>query len=100
MTAILTEVQKSDEMVKLAREQIDAFNKGDWALLRGILASDARYEEFGTERKVEGPEKIVELFKGWKTDECTQNLAAITALFEEHGIVIAPRVMSMAEAYA
>jgi len=29
MTAILTEVQKSDEMVKLAREQIDAFNKGD-----------------------------------------------------------------------
>ena len=67
MTAILTEVQKSDEMVKLAREQIDAFNKGDWELLRGIHTSDARYEEFGTERKVEGPEKIVELFKSWKT---------------------------------
>ena len=54
-------------MVKLAREQIDAFSKGDWELLRGTLASDVRYEEFGTERKVEGPEKIVELFKGWKT---------------------------------
>jgi steroid delta-isomerase-like uncharacterized protein len=67
MTAILTEVQKTDEMVKLAREQINAFNNGDWELLRGILASDVRYEEFGTERKVEGPEKIVELFKGWKT---------------------------------
>jgi steroid delta-isomerase-like uncharacterized protein len=67
MTAILTEVQKSDEMVKLAREQIEAFNKSDWELLRGALASDARYEEFGTERKVEGPEKIVELFQGWKT---------------------------------
>ena len=53
MTAILTEVQKSDEMVKLAREQIDAFNQGDWELLRGIHTSDARYEEFGTERKVE-----------------------------------------------
>ena len=37
-----------------------------------------------------------DIFKGWKTD----NLAAITALFEEHGITIAPRVMSMAEAYA
>ena len=66
MTAVLTEVQKTDEMVKLAREQIDAFNKGDWELLRGILASDPRYEELGTERKVDGPEKIVELFKGWK----------------------------------
>jgi hypothetical protein len=43
MTAILTEVQKSDEMVKLAREQIDAFNQGDWELLRGIHTSDARY---------------------------------------------------------
>ena len=41
-----------------------------------------------------------DIFKGWKTEECTHNLAAITALFEEHGITIAPRVMSMAEAYA
>lgn len=67
MTAILTEVQKTDEMVKLARQQIDAFNSGDWELMRGNLASDARYDELGTQRKVEGPEKIVELFKGWKT---------------------------------
>jgi steroid delta-isomerase-like uncharacterized protein len=67
MTAILTEVQKTDEMVKLARQQIDAFNSGDWELMRGSLASDARYDELGTQRKVEGPEKIVELFKGWKT---------------------------------
>ncbi|MBH1982686.1 MAG: hypothetical protein I8H79_09030 [Burkholderiales bacterium] len=41
-----------------------------------------------------------DIFKGWKTEECTLNLAAITVLFEEHGIAIAPRVMSMAEAYA
>jgi len=67
MTALLTEVQTTDEMVKIARQQIDAFNSGDWELMRGNLASDSRYEELGTERKVEGPEKIVELFKGWKT---------------------------------
>jgi steroid delta-isomerase-like uncharacterized protein len=66
MSATLNEIQKTDELVKLAREQINAFNKGDWELLRGLLVSDARYKEFGTERKVEGPEKIIELFKGWK----------------------------------
>ncbi len=66
MTAILTEVQKTDELVKLARTQIDAFSKGDWELLRGVLASDAHYEEYGTERKVDGPAEIVELFTGWK----------------------------------
>ena len=66
MTALLTEVQTADKMVKIAREQIDAFNSGDWERVRAVLASDCRYDELGTERKVDGPEKIVELFKGWK----------------------------------
>jgi steroid delta-isomerase-like uncharacterized protein len=66
MTALLTEIQTADKMVKIAREQIDAFNTGDWERVRAGLASDSRYDELGTERKIEGPEKIVELFKGWK----------------------------------
>lgn len=41
-----------------------------------------------------------DIFKGWKAEECTQNLAAITALLQQHGIAITPRVMTMAEAYA
>ena len=41
-----------------------------------------------------------DLFKGWKSEECTHNLAAITALFEQHGMAITPRVMTMAEAYS
>ena len=54
-------------MVKIAREQVDAFNNGDWERLKAGLAADSRYHELATQRKVEGPEKIVELFKGWKT---------------------------------
>lgn len=41
-----------------------------------------------------------DLFKGWKSEECAINLAAIEALFNGIGIVVAPRVMSLAEAYA
>ena len=41
-----------------------------------------------------------DLFNGWKTDECAANLAAIDTLFGNVGIKIAPRVMSLAEAYA
>ena len=66
MTAVLTEVLTADAMVKIAREQVDAFNSGDWERMRAGLASDSRYDELGTERKIDGPEKIVELFKGWK----------------------------------
>ena len=67
MTAMATEVLTTDEIVKLARKQIDTFNAGDWEQLRETFASDARYDELGTQRKIEGRERIVELFKGWKT---------------------------------
>jgi steroid delta-isomerase-like uncharacterized protein len=53
-------------MIKIAREQVDGFNKGDWERVRAGLASDSRYDELGTERKIDGPEKIVELLKGWR----------------------------------
>ena len=41
MTALQTEALTADEMVKIAREQIDAFNNGDWEQMRALLASDA-----------------------------------------------------------
>lgn len=41
-----------------------------------------------------------DLFHGWKTEECTANLAAIEALFSGIGIKVTPRVMTLAEAYA
>jgi steroid delta-isomerase-like uncharacterized protein len=67
MTVLATEVLTPEAMIKLAHEQVDAFNNGDWERLQSGLAADARYHELATQRKVEGPEKIVELFKGWKT---------------------------------
>ena len=67
MTALATEALTTDEIVKLARKQVDAFNSGDWEQMQALLASDSHYDELGTQRKVEGSEKIVELFKGWKT---------------------------------
>lgn len=41
-----------------------------------------------------------DLFNGWKSEECTANLAAIDALFQTVGIAVTPRVMTLAEAYA
>jgi len=55
----------------------------------GCKVLDLHFQKDGTD-----------IFKGWKREECTQNLAAITELFAQHGITVTPRVMSMAEAYA
>ena len=66
MTTVLTEALTADAMVKVAREQVAAFNSGDWERLHAGLAADCRYDELGTARTIAGPEQIVELFKGWK----------------------------------
>ena len=66
MTALLTEVQTTDKMVKIAREQVEAFSIGDWERVRAGFAFDSSLNELGTQREIDGPEKIVELFKGWK----------------------------------
>jgi len=67
MSAVATEALTTERMIKIAREQVDAFNTGDWERLQAGLTADSRYHELATQRKVEGPEQIVELFKGWKT---------------------------------
>jgi steroid delta-isomerase-like uncharacterized protein len=66
MTMTLTEAQPAAELVRIACEHVDAFSSGEWGIMRAALASDARYDELGSERLIEGPGKIVELFRGWK----------------------------------
>jgi steroid delta-isomerase-like uncharacterized protein len=54
------------DKVQLAKEGIEAFNNGDWERFTAPLSSDAVYEELATQRKVRGPDQIVEASKGWK----------------------------------
>jgi steroid delta-isomerase-like uncharacterized protein len=56
----------SGAQLKIARLQVDAFNRNDWEQMQGALASNSRYNEFGSQRKIRGSAKIVELFRGWK----------------------------------
>jgi steroid delta-isomerase-like uncharacterized protein len=53
--------------VQLAKENIEAFNKGDWERFKATLTSDNVYQEYATQRKTQGPDAIVELSKGWRT---------------------------------
>jgi len=56
----------SATLLKIARKQVDAFNRNDWEQMQGALASNSRYHELGSQRKLESSAKIVELFQGWK----------------------------------
>jgi len=56
----------SEQLIRSALENIEAFNAGDWNRLRGAVAADVVYDEIGSQRRVEGAEKFVESYQGWK----------------------------------
>jgi steroid delta-isomerase-like uncharacterized protein len=66
MTAVATERLTAEAAIQIARENVDSFNKADWERLQAGLAPGVRYHELATQRTTEGPEKLVELLKGWK----------------------------------
>ena len=56
----------SEELIALAREDMEAFNAGDWDRLRALTADDAVYVEPGTGRRIEGADAILDANKAWK----------------------------------
>ena len=54
------------DRVQLAKQGIEAYSAGDWERFKAPLSSDAVYEELSTQRRVQGPDAIVELSKGWR----------------------------------
>ena len=54
------------DVVRVAREQVNAFSSGDWARMRGLLAADGVYDEPATGRHVQGADQIVQALEGWK----------------------------------
>lgn len=54
------------DLIRIAREYVDAFTAGDWSRLRATLAPDAVYDELATHRRIQGPDPIVEAWQGWK----------------------------------
>lgn len=54
------------EVLKIARETVEAFNTSDWERLKSSLAPDVVYDEVGTQRHMKGAGQVVESFQEWK----------------------------------
>ena len=54
------------DAIRIARENIEAFNAGDWQRVKATLAPDSVYDEVGTQRRLQGVDQIIEAFKGWR----------------------------------
>ncbi|MEX2598073.1 MAG: ester cyclase [Dehalococcoidia bacterium] len=54
------------ELINLVREQMDAFNNGDWDRWSSFLADDPVYVETGTGRTLRGRDQILGAVQQWK----------------------------------
>jgi len=54
------------DAIRIARENIDAFNAGDWQRVKATLAPDSVYDEVATQRRLQGADEIVQALQGWK----------------------------------
>src|SRR2546423_10185582 len=50
----------------VARENVEAFNAGDWDRFKATLADGCVYDELATQRHIEGQDGIVEANQGWR----------------------------------
>lgn len=52
--------------IKVAAENVAAYNAGDWNRLKAVLTANSVYTEMGTQRRFRGVGRIVEAYQTWK----------------------------------
>ena len=56
----------SQDLTQVAREIITAYSTANWTALKGLFTPDAIYNELGSQRRIQGPDSIIEALQGWK----------------------------------
>ena len=56
----------SKDLTQVAREIVTTYNTSNWTALKGLIAPNGIYNELGTQRKIQGPDAIVQALQGWK----------------------------------
>ena len=54
------------DLIRLARENVEAYSAGDWQRLKAPLAPDVVYDEVGSQRRLRGADQMVQAYQGWK----------------------------------
>jgi steroid delta-isomerase-like uncharacterized protein len=54
------------DILRVAQENIEAFDAGDWERQKATMTPDSIYQEFATQRRIQGVEQIIEANEGWR----------------------------------
>ena len=70
----------SSDLTQNAREIVSTYSKSDWNGMKNLLATDAVYNEIGTQRRVQGTDAIVRSLQEWKK-AMTDSGGTVTSTF-------------------
>ena len=56
----------SQDLTEVAREIVTGYSSANWTALKGLLTPAAIYNELGSQRRIQGPDAIIEALQGWK----------------------------------
>ena len=54
------------DIIQVGQGVVDAFNADDWDRFRALTTTDTVYNEYGTQRVINGQDDIIEAMQGWK----------------------------------
>ncbi|HET7924690.1 MAG TPA: ester cyclase [Rhodanobacteraceae bacterium] len=54
------------DAIRIASENVEAYNAGNWERLKAALAPDVTYDELGGQRKLQGANAFANAYQGWK----------------------------------
>lgn len=53
------------DLIKVAKASVEAYNQKDWKAARKVLSRDVVYDEVATNRTIEGSDDVVETWRQW-----------------------------------
>jgi steroid delta-isomerase-like uncharacterized protein len=56
----------SQDLTPIAKEIVTAYSNANWKALKDLLTPNAVYNEVGSQRRIQGPDAIIETLQGWK----------------------------------
>jgi steroid delta-isomerase-like uncharacterized protein len=74
--------------IRVARENVEAYNAADWQRLEAALAPDVVYHEVGSQRRLQGADQTVQTYQGWKQAFPDDGRGTITNAFASGNLVL------------
>lgn len=60
-------IEAAEQVIEAAKAPTVAYGNKDWTAVKAAIAPDAVYDEVATQRRIQGADDVINLWRGWAT---------------------------------